>query len=288
MRTSLILAALVLPLAAALTTSVQAHTGAGVAVVGSIVQQSHQSSSSEIPLSGIVFLFTLFLLGAHLFSRLRHRLPDYHGNLVIGVLLIIVLGIGVASYAVPSHEVSVSPPVSFTFYFGGDTGYYSGLLTQAIASNQLIQPDFFLDLGDISYNGTTNGHPPTGNEVDWCNFVKANVHNRLGNPNFPYMFVTGNHEDGSPDPANLYRDGYIDAFIGNNCLPLSAFNSQSTAGNGYINFIGSDLCPESNTCYGKEGYFDYPAANPIARVITITVADTVGNSTNPSSNQNYN
>ncbi|TMI22843.1 hypothetical protein E6H31_00860 [Candidatus Bathyarchaeota archaeon] len=288
MRTSPILAGLLLPLAAALIRSAQAHTGAGVDIVGPVAYQSQQSPSPGIPLSGIIFTLALVLLGTHLFSKLRYRYPDYHGNLLIGTSLIIVLGLGVVAYAAPSHEVSVTPPVSFTFYFGGDTGYYSGLLTQAIASNQLIQPDFFLDLGDISYNGTTNGHPPTGNEVDWCNFIKDNVHNRLGNPNFPYMFVTGNHEDGSPDPANLYRDGYIDAFIGNNCLPLSAFNSQSSAGSGFINFIGSDLCPESNSCYGKEGYFDYPAANPIARVITITVADTVGNSTDPSSNVNFN
>src|SRR5207244_5940848 len=88
--------------------------------------------------------------------------------------------------------------------------------------------------------------------------------------------ITGNHEDGHAtlDGTN---DGYIDAFIGDNCLPLSAFNSQSTAGNGYVNFIGSGLCTESTTCYGKEGYFDYPASDPIARIITLTVADTVGN-----------
>jgi hypothetical protein len=202
--------------------------------------------------------------------------------------MIAILALGMAAYALPSHEVSVTPPVSFTFFFGGDTGYYSGSLTGSMLSNRLIQPDFFLDLGDIGYNGTTNSHPPTGNEVDWCNFIKANVHNRLGNPNFPYVFVTGNHEDGNPDPANRYRDGYIDAFVGNNCLPLSAFNSQSTAGNGYINFIGSGLCTESTTCYGKEGYFDYPASNPIARFITITVADTVGNSTDPNANVNFN
>jgi hypothetical protein len=192
--------------------------------------------------------------------------------------MIVILGLGVAAYAAPSHEVSVSPPVSFTFYVGGDTGYYSGLLGGSNASNRLIQADFFLDLGDISYNGTTNLNPPTGNEVDWCNFIKANVQNRLNDQGFPYLLITGNHEDGTSNQ----KDGYIDAFVGTNCLPLSAFNSAATTGNGYINFVGSGLCSESigpDPCYGKEGYFDYPAANPIARIITLTVADTVGNST---------
>jgi hypothetical protein len=203
--------------------------------------------------------------------------------------MIAILGLGVVAYAAPSHEVSVTSPVSFTFYFGGDTGYYSGSLDASRSSHQLVQPDFFLDLGDISYNGTSNGNPPTGNEADWCNFIKANVQNRLSNPSFPYVLVTGNHEDGNPGNAlTPQSDGYIDAFIANNCMPLSAFNSKAKAGNGYIDFIGSGLCSESNTCYGKEGYFDYPAENPIARIITITVADTVGNSTDPNSNVNFN
>jgi len=200
--------------------------------------------------------------------------------------MIAILGIGVVAYAAPPHELSITPPVSFTFYFGGDTGYYGPDLTESNSSNRVIQPDFFLDLGDISYNGTTNGNLPTGNEVDWCNFIKASVQNRLSNPYFPYVLVTGNHDDGNP--LTPQKDGYIDAFTANDCMPLSAFNSTATAGNGYINFVGSGLCPESTTCYGKEGYFDYPATNPIARIITITVADSVGNSTDPTANVNFN
>src|SRR5439155_12883723 len=168
----------------------------------------------------------------------------------IGLLMIAILNLGMVEGLLPSHGVSVSPPVSFTFYFGGDTGYYSNSTSESSQSHQLIQPDFFLNLGDISYNGTSRSpsFPQTGNEVDWCNFIKANVQNRLGNPNYPYVTITGNHEDGHAtlDGTN---DGYIDAFIGDNCMPLSAFNSQSTAGNGYINFIGSGLCTETTTFY---------------------------------------
>jgi hypothetical protein len=69
--------------------------------------------------------------------------------------------------------------------------------------------------------------------------------------------VAGNHEDGT-DPQ---MDGYIDNFIATSCLP-----------NQFSNFVGSGLCPGTSTCYGKEGYFDYPLDLPIARFIMIANA----------------
>jgi len=56
--------------------------------------------------------------------------------------MITVLALGIVAYAQPSHEVSITPPVSFTFLFCGDTGYYSGSLTGSTASNRLIQLTF--------------------------------------------------------------------------------------------------------------------------------------------------
>src|SRR3989454_4980602 len=75
---------------------------------------------------------------------------------------------------------------SFTFAFAGDTGQYSGSFANSAASLQALHPglSFFVDVGDISYNGTSNGLPSTGNEVLWCNFVKTNIQANLG-PNFP-------------------------------------------------------------------------------------------------------
>ena len=171
---------------------------------------------------------------------------------VAGVLILLTLSTFLswiqATYAQQNNT-------SFTFAFGGDTGYYGNDLAPSIASHQLISADFFINLGDISYNGTSRSYPPTGNEGDWCNFVKQNVHNRLGQPNYPYEIVAGNHEDGT-DPQ---MDGYIDNFIG--CLP-----------NQFSNFIGSGLFPCGLNCYGKEGYFDYPLNHPIARFIMIANA----------------
>ena len=294
MRTRPFLIGLALPIVAELVSSAHAHTGTGVSIVGPDIYQSQPALASAIPISEAIFSLALLLLGIHFVFSLRKRQFQFRSHL-LGASLVGILALGVLAGAMPSYEVSITPPVSFRFYFGGDTGYYSGVLKYSNMSNRLIQSDFFLDLGDISYNGTTRTYtdgtpanfPPTGNEVDWCNFVKTNVQNRLGIPSLPYIFITGNHEDGNPNPGNLDRDGYIDAFIGNNCMPLSAFNSTSTAGDRYINFVGSGLCTESYTCYGKEGYFDYPAANPIARIITLTVADSVGNSTNNLVHFNY-
>src|SRR5437667_12475799 len=139
----------------------------------------------------------------------------------IRLLMIAILTLGMVEGLLPSHGVSVSPPVSFTFYFGGDTGYYSGSAMEAMKSHQLLQPDFFLNLGDISYNGTSNGNPPTGNEVSWCNFIRANVQNRIGNRSYRYVMMAGNYKDGQAALAGP-KDAAIDAVIGARCLPLHA------------------------------------------------------------------
>ena len=286
-KTRAILLGIVVVVTAVSMATVSAASSDGVSIRGPVTFQSQQSPSSGILLVETVFSLASILLAIDTFTNLGKGPAPRPRARTIGLILIASLALGMIEGVAPSRGVSVTPPVSFTFFFGGDTGYYSDSTLESIQSHQLIQPDFFLNLGDISYNGTSRGNSPTGNEADWCNFIKANLQNRLGNPNFPYVLVTGNHEDGNPNPNNVFRDGYIDAFIGSGCLPLSAFNSQSTGGNDYISFIGSGLCSESATCYGKEGYFDFPAPNPIARIITITVGDQVGNNTSTSVNYNY-
>ncbi len=88
---------------------------------------------------------------------------------VAGVLILLTLSTFLswiqATYAQQNNT-------SFTFAFGGDTGYYGNDLAPSIASHQLISADFFINLGDISYNGTSRSYLPTGNEGDWCNFVR--------------------------------------------------------------------------------------------------------------------
>src|SRR5712664_3080883 len=175
-----------------------------------------------------------------------------------------------------SLHASFLPPVagdpgpSFNFYIGGDTGFGgSGFSTVAFstASDDLVQDNFFLVLGDISYNGTSAGHGGTGNEALWCNFVKAHIHDRLGEPNYPYELVTGNHEN----------TGAVDGFIGNttipgfkSCLPnqFTIHFANDVAPFGLTGGI-SGACATAAQCYGIEYYFDYPQSNPIARFIGI-------------------
>src|SRR5437899_11178850 len=93
----------------------------------------------------------------------------------IGILMIAILTLGMTEALVPSHGVSVNPPISFTFYFGGDTGSYSGFFTEAMNSHQLVQSDFFQNLEDIRYKGTIQGNLPTEKLVDSCNLSNHDV-----------------------------------------------------------------------------------------------------------------
>src|SRR5713101_5007283 len=130
---------------------------------------------------------------------------------VLVLLSFIVIGLGTISPLVSESRADVS----FTFAFAGDTGQYGassgtgqnspGSFVNSAASLQALPPglSFFVDDGDISYNGTSNNFPPTGNEVLWCNFVKTNIRANLG-PNFPWIQVVGNHEDGN---STFAKDG---------------------------------------------------------------------------------
>ena len=195
-------------------------------------------------------------------------------NATIIATLIIIL----TSFPSLPAATQTQAGVSFTFAFAGDTGQYgasdgtgvnnTGSFYYSTASLQALPTglSFFVDLGDQTYNGTSNGNPPTGNEGLWCNFVKTNTQANLGT-NFPWIQVVGNHEDGN---SAFAKDGYIDAFTAPNCLPEPPS----------IHFVSSTVgCPDAillTGCYGREGYWDYPPDNPIARFITIAGAEKVG------------
>ncbi len=200
---------------------------------------------------------------------------------VLILLCFIVMSLGIISPRVSESRADVS----FTFTFAGDTGQYgasfgsgqngTGSFVNSAASLQALPPglSFFVDDGDISYNGTSNNFPPTGNEVLWCNFVKANIQANLG-PNFPWIQVVGNHEDGN---STFAKDGYIDAFTSPNCLP-------KPAGIGFIpSTVGCLDASLVSGCYGREGYWDFPVDRPIARFIMIAGGEKVGNGTTTTS-----
>ena len=90
---------------------------------------------------------------------------------------------------------------------------------------------FHLALGDLSYGVLRP-------ESAWCDYVKAHV-----GSTFPFELIAGNHDSGQ-----IAAEGNINNFV--TCLP--------------------DRIGTITGTYGKEYYFDYPAATPLARFILIS------------------
>jgi hypothetical protein len=102
---------------------------------------------------------------------------------------------------------------------------------------------FYLALGDLDYDQT-----PT--DEAWCEYVKAGLPT-LGST-FPFQLVAGNHED------DFGPDGYILNHAA--CLPDRLDSTPSPYGR-----------------YATEYYFDYPADDPLMRVVMISPGLTVEN-----------
>jgi predicted MPP superfamily phosphohydrolase len=151
-----------------------------------------------------------------------------------GVRTLLVLGLLVLSLtALDYHNwFKGNATASFTFAAAGDFGQNAN--TNASLSRLASSgASLFLALGDLSY---TTASP----EIHWCNLIKSHV-----GLNYPFELLSGNHEDGGEIRP---PDGFIGNFT--KCLP----NQIETM----------------NGNYGKEYYFDYPTANPLARFIMIS------------------
>ena len=141
----------------------------------------------------------------------------------------------------PSEEslpVNVTTPpaaATFTFAAAGDLGARQ-TSSSSFAALDRSSAEFFLALGDMDYDHATP-------DSTWCDFVYAQLPTK--GPAFPFELVAGNHEqEGGPD-------GYILNHTA--CLPDRL---DSVAG------------PDS--MYGAEYYFDYPADNPLMRVLMLS------------------
>ena len=151
-----------------------------------------------------------------------------------------VLALGWAVTVVPDAPALTEgppPPTTFSFAAGGDMGYnpFAAATIKGIASAGV---DFALHLGDMAYDQI---YP----ESAWCDFIK-DPRGGVG-PDFPYEIVAGGHDLGKgPGPASQYRT-LIDNYA--TCLP--------------------DRMGSTGT-YGKEYFFDHPAAAPLMRVIMIS------------------
>jgi len=133
---------------------------------------------------------------------------------------------------------------SFVFAASGDLNSpIKGAGYDSLRSLKSLNPDFFLGLGDLSYNATYTGSGTNG----WC----SNFKNQFSN----IEIIPGYHDTGD--------DPYL---------------NDTSATRSYERFVYG--CPYSlathPTCepkgcdYGREYYFDYPANDPIARFIMIS------------------
>src|SRR5690349_11145114 len=153
----------------------------------------------------------------------------------VALLLLSVFSFPLFFNPVPSVNAA---PVSFSFAASGDMGSLT-VSTSVNSLNRLVaaNPNFFLGLGDFSYDPTATGDM-------WCSQFKA----RFGNIQIlPGDKDTGGHNNPSFGETHSY-ERYV---------------------NGCSLTVGVPIVcgPVEGYCYGKEYYFDYPAGNPIARFI---------------------
>jgi len=137
----------------------------------------------------------------------------------------------------------IIPPVngvsaSFSFAASGDMGS----LTVSTSTNSLSRlatanPNFFLSLGDMSYDPSVTGDV-------WCGQFKSTFNS--------IEIMPGDHDTGGHNSTSFGETHNYEKYV-NNC-PLT-LGVPITCG------------PVAGACYGKEYYFEYPATNPIARFI---------------------
>jgi hypothetical protein len=168
-------------------------------------------------------------------------------TLIVG-LAAVGAALAPALNAPPVRAAADGPPPSFTFGAAGDMG--AGKAAAATLTNLgQAGTSFFLHLGDFSYGETIPGADAT--PASWCNFVKTKANLPSG---YPYELVSGGHVS----QATSGEDGPLEQYTA--CLPDQ---------------LHSTIAPGSE--YGKDYYFDYPAAAPLARVFMIAAGETFTN-----------
>src|SRR5207245_7584670 len=134
----------------------------------------------------------------------------------------------------PANAVSAS----FSFGASGDMGSFTvSTSTNSLSRLATTNPNFFLSLGDMSYDPTVTGDV-------WCGQFKSTFNN--------IEIMPGDHNTRGHNSTTFGETHSYDRYLGGCPLTLGV----------------SIVCgPVQADCYGKEYYFDYPAVNPIARFI---------------------
>jgi PKD repeat protein len=130
---------------------------------------------------------------------------------------------------------------SFSFGASGDIGSLT-VSTSINSLNRLstVNPNFFLGLGDFSYNSSVTGGV-------WCSQFKSSFSN--------IEIFPGDHDTGGHNSTTFGETHSYERYVSGCALTLG------------VNVVCG---PVQGACYGKEYYFDYPAANPIARFVFVS------------------
>ncbi len=137
---------------------------------------------------------------------------------------------GTSLLAAPAKAATTS----FVFSAAGDYGSWGGF-SETVHRLNATKYDFNLAVGDLSYGGNTGWANST--EEAWCD----KFHHYYPN----VELIAGNHDTGQQSIA----EGNI-----NNFTKYCPFTLDSVI----------------NGVYGKQYYFDYPAAKPLARFVLIS------------------
>src|SRR6266540_1658722 len=146
-------------------------------------------------------------------------------------------------FSFPTFLNGIVPPAnaastSFSFGASGDMGSLTA--TSSVNNlNRLVtaNPNFFLGLGDFSYDPSVTGDV-------WCGQFKAKF------PNI--QILPGDKDTGGHNSATFGETHSYERYVNGCSLTLGV----------------PIVCgPVEGDCYGKEYYFDYPVGNPIARFI---------------------
>src|SRR5712691_1321573 len=163
------------------------------------------------------------------------RLNSKTGIAFILLILSILSFPQVLNAVVPPANASTT---SFSFAASGDTGSLA-VSTSTSSMTRLVSanPNFFLGLGDLSYDPTVQGDL-------WCSQFKSQFNN--------IEILPGDHDTGGHSSTSFGETHNYDKYVAGCPLTLG---------------VPINCGPIEGACYGKEYYFDYPSGNPIARFI---------------------
>ena len=151
-----------------------------------------------------------------------------------------ILLVTLSIFSFPTFLKGIVPPAnaastSFSFGASGDMG--SLTVGNNLDRLQTVNPNFFLGLGDFSYDPSVTGDT-------WCAQFKAKFSN--------IQIISGDHDTGGHNSASFRETHSYERYVSNCSFTLG---------------VPIACGPVAGNCYGKEYYFDYPATNPIARFI---------------------